>query len=77
MANTVTIEAKTVQAILSELKSLRADVQTIKKKLLEKEPSYGSDEWWEASDKEALKELRAGKGIKFSSAEEAIKWLKS
>jgi len=77
MANTISIDTKTVATILKRLEELTRDVKELKAKLLESEPPYGSDEWWEWSDKKAIEAFEAGKGIKFDSAEEAIKWLNS
>ncbi|TSC66270.1 MAG: Uncharacterized protein CEO21_229 [Microgenomates group bacterium Gr01-1014_80] len=77
MAQTIMVPAKTFEEILSRLDKLTRDVSAIKARLFEQEPLYGSKEWWEWSDKKALEEIKAGKGIKFDSAEEAIKWLNS
>jgi len=77
MNNSVTVDAKTIGTILSRLDRLARDMEVIKERLLQEEPEYGSDAWWEWSDKKALEEIKAGKGIKFNSAQEAIKWLKS
>lgn len=77
MNQTITVSSKTIDEILARLDRLTREVKTIKTRLFEEEPPYGSDEWWEWSDKKALKEIRAGKGIKFNTAKEAIKWLNS
>lgn len=77
MSQTVTIPAKTIDEIFSRLDELTKVVKKISVKLLNEEPAYGSNEWWEWSDKKALDEIRAGKGIKFNTAKEAIKWLNS
>lgn len=77
MNQTVTVPAKTIDEIFSRLDELTKTVKRISVKLLNEEPPYGSDEWWEWSDKAAIKEIKAGKGIKFNSAEKAIKWLNS
>ena len=77
MAQTVTVPAKTFQEILSRLDKLTRDVHAIKARLFENEPPYGSDEWWEWSDKKALEDIKAGRVVKFDSAKDAIKWLKS
>jgi len=75
--NTVAIDTKTINLILDRLEKLARDVKAIKTGLIGKEPPYGSNEWWEWSDKEALKEIKTDKGIRFNSAEDAIKWLNS
>ncbi len=77
MNQTITVSSKTIEEILVHLNTLTKEVKEIKAKLFEKEPPYGSDEWWEWSDEKALKEIKAGKGIKFNTAKEAIKWLNS
>lgn len=77
MNQTITISSKTTEEILARLDKLTKEVKAIKTKLFEEGPPYGSDEWWEWSDKKALKEIRAGKGVKFNTAKEAIKWLNS
>lgn len=77
MAQTMTVPVKTFEEVLSRLDTLARDVAAIKVRLFEQEPLYGSKEWWEWSDKKAIKDIKAGKGIKFNSAEEAIKWLNS
>ena len=77
MNQVITVSSKTIEEILVHLNTLTKEVKEIKTKLFGKEPEYGSDEWWKWSDKEALKEIRAGKGVKFNTAKEAIKWLNS
>lgn len=77
MANTISVNAKTVNIILTRLDKLAKDVQAIKARVLEEEPSYGSDAWWEWSDRKAIEDIKAGKGKQFTSAQDAIKWLKS
>lgn len=74
---TVTVPAKTFEKILSRLDQLTQEVRTIKSKLFEEEPPYGSDAWWEWSDKKAKEDIKAGRIMKFDSAQEAIKWLNS
>jgi hypothetical protein len=61
MNQTVTVPTKTINEIFSRLDELTKAVKKISVKLLNEEPRYGSDEWWEWSDKEALKEIKAGK----------------
>lgn len=60
---TITVPAKTFEKIVSRLDDLTQEVKTIKAKLFEEEPPYGSDEWWEWSDKKAMEEIKQGKGI--------------
>jgi uncharacterized protein YcaQ len=77
MNQTITVPAKTMEEIFVRLDTLTNEIKAIKTRLFEKEPPYGSDGWWEWSDKKALEEIRAGKGVKFNTAKEAIKWLNS
>ena len=74
---TVTVPTETFEKIISKLDQLAKDVQAIKSSLHEQEPPYGSDEWWEWSDKKAKEDIKMGRVKKFDSAEEAIKWLNS
>mgnify|MGYP001615346231 CR=1 FL=1 len=77
MANAVAVDAKTISTILTRLDKLVRDVEAIKTRVFEKQPPYGSDMWWDKEMKEAEEAFRKGKGIKFNSAKEAIKWLNS
>ena len=61
MAQTITVPAKTFEEILSRLDRLTKEVQAIKMKLFESEPPYGSDEWWEWSEKKANEDIKAGR----------------
>lgn len=77
MANAVTVDTKTINSIIERLNKLTQDIETIKKALLKSGPKYGSDEWWEEMERQAEKDFKEGRGIKFNSAREAIKWLNS
>ncbi len=77
MAHTITVPEKKFEEILSRLDRLTRDVRAIKARVYQQEPPYGTDEWWEWSDKKTIEEIKAGKGVKFDSSEEAIKWLNS
>ncbi len=59
---TVTVDAKTFEKVLSKLDYLTKEVKAINEKL-ESAPSYGSDKWWEWSNTKALKSIKEGKGI--------------
>mgnify|MGYP001569188616 CR=1 FL=1 len=74
---TVTIPAKTYEKILSKLERLSQEVESIKIRLSKKEPAYGSNEWWNWSDRKAQEDIKAGRVMRFDSAEEAIRWLNS
>lgn len=77
MAQTITVDIRTINTILERLNKLTQDIETIKKALLKSGPKYGSDEWWEKEIREAKEEFKQGKGIQFHNAKEAIKWLNS
>ncbi len=74
--NTVTIDAKTLERILSRLDGLAQEVKELKEKLIMKEPVLGSDEWWEWSDKEALKRIKKGEYEEFDSMKDMVSFLK-
>lgn len=61
MAQTITVPTKTFEEILSRLDQLTEEVFAIKVKLFDKEPPYGSDEWWEWSDRKAMEDIKAGR----------------
>lgn len=77
MANTITVDAKTFNQIISRLDKLTKDMEAIKAKLAKKNPKYGSDEWWEKSEKQADKDIKEENWVEFSNVEDAIKWLNS
>ncbi len=74
---TIIVPAKTFEKILSRLDELTREIKTIKSKLLEEEPLYGSDEWWEWSDRKALEEIKQGKGTVIRNKKELNQFLNS
>lgn len=66
------------QSEFDELNQRVKRLEQIVKKLLEKEvePPYGSDEWWEWSDKKALEAIKKGEYKEFSSAKDMVTYLK-
>lgn len=66
---TVTVPAKTFEKMLSRLDQLAVQVEAIKKKL-EGAPIYGSDAWWERSNKKALESIKKGKGTVVNNKKE-------
>lgn len=74
---TITVPAKTFEKVLSRLDTLTKEVEVIKHKLFEEEPPYGSDEWWEWSDKKALEEIKQGKGIVLHNKRELKEFFKN
>lgn len=77
MSQTVTVPAKTIDEIFSRLDELTKTVKKISARLLNEEPAYGSDEWWEWSDKKALDEIKAGKGTKIRNKKELNAFFKN
>ncbi|MBI2430456.1 MAG: hypothetical protein HYV39_00325 [Candidatus Levybacteria bacterium] len=70
MSQAITVSPKTIEAIVEQLAVLTKEVKAIKARLFEEEPPYGSDAWWAWSDKKALEEIKAGKGIKIHNKKE-------
>ncbi|OGG26558.1 hypothetical protein A2960_03685 [Candidatus Gottesmanbacteria bacterium RIFCSPLOWO2_01_FULL_39_12b] len=62
--------------ILSSLEELKREVSQVKAKL-EEAPSYGSEEWWDWSDKQAMEDIKAGRYKTFKSVKELTKHLDS
>lgn len=73
---TVTVPVKTFEKIVSRLDQLTQEVAVINEKL-EGAPRYGSDEWWEWSDKKAKEDIKAGRYVTLHSAKEAQEYLDS
>jgi hypothetical protein len=76
MANTVVLSQSAYKEIITRLSRLEKILSSLLEKL-EKEPPYGSDEWWEWSDKKALKDIEEGNYKTFSSAKELKKYLEN
>lgn len=74
MSHTVQIS----QSKFDELNKRVNRLEQLVNKLLElkDEPPYGSDEWWEWSDKNALEAIKKGDSIEFGSAREMVSYLK-
>ncbi|MDO8570216.1 MAG: hypothetical protein Q7R97_01365 [Candidatus Daviesbacteria bacterium] len=77
MAQTMTVPVKTFEEILTRLDQLTREVHTIKVKLFESEPPYGSDEWWEWSDKKAMEDIKVGRFVELKNKEELKVYLNS
>lgn len=76
MADAVYIPEKKLDKILSILDALKVEIKELKSKT-QKEPPYGSDEWWEWSDKKAMEDIKAGRYKTFKSVKELTKHLDS
>lgn len=77
MNNTVTLPATKVNQILRLLSELNQKVSRLAEKLEDLEPVYGSNEWWEWSDRKALKSIAEGKGIVIRNQKELGEFFKS
>lgn len=73
---TVTVDAKTFEKILSKLDHLSRAVEAINEKL-EGALLYGSNEWWEWSNKKAQEDIRNGRYTALHNKKELQKYLDS
>lgn len=58
---TINVPAETFEKLVSRLDKLTREVQAIKARLVEKEPPYGSKQWWEWSEKKADEDIKKGR----------------
>ncbi len=77
MNQTVSIPETTVNRIIETLLEVKQEVKRLVEKMESLEPSYGSDEWWEWSDKKALRSIREGKGIVIRNKQQLDTFFKS
>lgn len=77
MNNTVSFHTTKLDKILKVLGELKQDVISLREKFESIEPLYGSQEWWERSDKQALKSIKEGKGIVIRNKKEIDKFFKN
>lgn len=76
--NLNSLDASTTFTILNELGKLVRSIEETRRKIMKVIPAkYGSSLWWEKSDNEALESIRQGRGKKFETYEEAVKYLES
>lgn len=70
------LDISTTMSILKELDRLSRVIEETRKKIIMALPAkYGSDLWWEKSDKEAIESIKEGRGKRFKTHEEAVKYL--
>lgn len=74
---TMTVPTKTFEEILSRLDQLTKEVHVIRVKLFESEPPYGSNEWWEWSDRKAMEDIKAGRFVELKNKGELKTYLDS
>ena len=77
MANTISVNTKTINLILVRLDTMAKDIHTLKEKLLDQEPPYGSEAWWEWSDKRGLKDIKEARYTTVHNKKELGKLLNS
>lgn len=62
--------------LLEEIFLLEKAVLSLKAKVLKALPvKYGSEAWWEKEAEEGIKSIELGRGKKFATYEEAVKYL--
>lgn len=73
-----TIDIKTLETLYKDIRAMELALESLRKRVMGLLPvGYGSDLWWEKSDRMAMKNIAEGKGMKFNSADEVIKYLES
>lgn len=73
-----TIDIKTLETLYGDIEVMGKALESLRKRVIDLLPAeYGSDLWWEKSDRRAMKKIAAGKGRKFNSAEEVVRYLES
>ncbi len=74
---TTSVSSKAIEEILARLDNLTKEVRVMRSKLFDKEPSYGSDEWWEWSDKKAMEDIKRGRYTEIKNKKELKTFLNS
>ena len=70
------IDESTLISLINELAVLSQAAKNVREKLLKIVPvKYGSDLWWDKSDKEAMDQIKNGKGISFNNINELKQYL--
>jgi len=73
-----TLNESAIVSLLNDLEALSRAAKAVREKLLKVLPvKYGSDLWWEKEIEEGIASIKAGKGKKFETYEEAVKYLNS
>ncbi len=71
------IDEKSAVSLLNDLEALSQSARKVKERILKVFPAkYGSDLWWEKSDREAVKQLKEGKGVTIKNNKELKKFLR-
>ncbi|OGH37685.1 MAG: hypothetical protein A3B44_00245 [Candidatus Levybacteria bacterium RIFCSPLOWO2_01_FULL_38_21] len=77
MNQTITVSQETIEEILTRLDRLTREIKAIRTKLFEEEPPYGSDEWWEWSDKKSIEDYKKGRYTVIRSKKELNEFFSS
>lgn len=73
---TQSIDESTILSLINELAVLSQAAKNVREKLLKIVPAkYGSDLWWEKSDKEANEQVKRGNYTTVKNEEELKKFL--
>lgn len=73
-----TIDTKTAESLYRQIQAMSMILEDLRKKVAKLLPAkYGSDLWWEKSDEEAIVSIKEGRGKKFKTYEDAVKYLTS
>ena len=76
MSQAVVLTKTAYDEIVARLERLEKLVEKLSEQL-QSSLLYGSDKWWEWSDKESLKEVKRGEFVLFDSPEEMEEYLNS
>ena len=77
MNQTITVSQETIEEILTRIDRLTREIKAIRTKLFEEEPPYGSDEWWEWSDKKSIEDYKKGRYTVIRSKKELNEFFSS
>lgn len=76
MTQVVAIDTITVKNILFTLRELKEQLARLNERL-ESEPPYGSDAWWQWSDRKAKEDIKAGRYTKIHNKKDLHLFLDS
>lgn len=77
MTQTITVEKKLLENILSQLKEVKSELKSLRKNMRDLAPEYGSKSWWDKETREALKEYETGNYKSYNNADDLMKDLHS
>ncbi|MDH7476225.1 MAG: hypothetical protein QHH09_02000 [Microgenomates group bacterium] len=76
MSNTITLSQSAYKQLLERLINVEKKLSDLLEKI-EREPVYGTDEWWDWSDKKAVADIKKGNYLVFDSPKKLKKHLDS